>query len=412
MTRARPRSTFRRPVLAPAAVLLALSALLASGCASVQAPLRVEAVSAQARADLVELELELLEARIVAERIERLRGATGIPAVSGATVPAAGSDAAELERLNLELANLLDASRRRLAALEPKSGEAAAVRGASPAWYGALEALRGERALLAADRKTAEAALQAALALAPDSELALLLRSRLAADPEARLVALEKALPIADGAFRLEVERGSALLALGRGAEALAAFDSSFPFLPEPWARLRMPERDRAWALREGPAGGGALAALGDGPSTWPAFAALLRERSTLLDAFPGAEKSDAAALDALGKAGMLPSGLDPVAVRSASAEPPTRAEAAFVLWRLVMRTRPEQLDRYSKRYAGRKSPIGDVPTGHPSFDAVLGLVELEVVELPDGRDFIPDAYPSGYDLDRWIRAADKAAAP
>ena len=409
MTRAIPSSALRGLALALAAALVAL---LATACASVQAPLRVEAVSAQARADLVELELELLEARIVAERIARLRGATGIPAVSGATIPSAGSDAADLESLNLELANLLDASRRRLASLEPKPAEAAAVRGASPAWYAALEALRGERALLAEDRKTAEAALASALALAPDSELALLLLSRLAPDPEARLEALEKALPVADGSFRLQIERGSALLALGRSAEALAAFDSSLPFLPEPWTRLRTPERDRAWALREGPVSGGALAALGDGPSTWSAFAALLRERSTLLDALPGAAKSDAAALDALARAGMLAPGLDPAFARSASAEPPTRAEAAFTLWRLVMRTRPEQLDRYSKRYAGRRSPIEDVPLGHPSFDAVLGLVELEVVELPDGRTFIPDAYPSGYDLDRWIRAADGAASP
>lgn len=409
MKRDERASAFRARILPLAA---AVFALIASACASVQAPLRVEAVSDRARADLVELELELLEARIVAERIASLRGATGLPAISGATVPAPRSDAAELERLNLELANLLESSRRRLASLEPKSGEAAAVRGAAPSWYAALEALRGERALLAGDRKTAEAAAQAALALAPDSELALLLRSRLAPDPEARLLALEKALPVADGNFRLEVERGSALLALGRGAEALAAFDSALPFLPEPWTRLRTAERDQAWALRDGPAGGGVLAALRDGPSTWSAFATLLRERSTLLDALPGAGKSDAAALDALGKAGMLPPGLDPAVARSASAEPPTRAEAAFVLWRLVTRTRPEQLERYSKRYAGRKSPIEDVPLGHPAFDAVLGLVELEVVELPDGRTFIPDSYPSGYDLDRWIRAADKAAAP
>lgn len=36
-------------------------------------------------------------------------------------------------------------------------------------------------------------------------------------------------------------------------------------------------------------------------------------------------------------------------------------------------------------------SPIPDLPLNSPDFDAVIGCVEREILELPDGVHFQPD---------------------
>jgi hypothetical protein len=37
------------------------------------------------------------------------------------------------------------------------------------------------------------------------------------------------------------------------------------------------------------------------------------------------------------------------------------------------------------------RSPVGDLPMDSPFFDSILGCVEWEFMNLPDGRNFFPE---------------------
>jgi hypothetical protein len=57
---------------------------------------------------------------------------------------------------------------------------------------------------------------------------------------------------------------------------------------------------------------------------------------------------------------------------------------------------------RYTEKYAPRagqtqgRSPVPDLAYGSAIFDAALALVEREIMDLPDGRLFMPDQALSG----------------
>ena len=51
----------------------------------------------------------------------------------------------------------------------------------------------------------------------------------------------------------------------------------------------------------------------------------------------------------------------------------------------------------------GEASPVADVPVDSPDFDAVLGCVENELMDLPDGEHFFPDKTVSGVEFKTWV---------
>jgi hypothetical protein len=75
---------------------------------------------------------------------------------------------------------------------------------------------------------------------------------------------------------------------------------------------------------------------------------------------------------------------------------PALRKTVAYFLWGVVARTEHDAklLTRYRLKYAS--SPVPDVAMEAPWFDAVLGVVEREIMDLPDGTNFKPDAGLTG----------------
>ena len=69
-----------------------------------------------------------------------------------------------------------------------------------------------------------------------------------------------------------------------------------------------------------------------------------------------------------------------------------------------------KMLTRYSDKYkkSGRASPIEDVLVSDPDFDAVLGVVENEFLELPDGKSFKPDDKITNLEYITCLKKADK----
>lgn len=71
-----------------------------------------------------------------------------------------------------------------------------------------------------------------------------------------------------------------------------------------------------------------------------------------------------------------------------------TRILAARYLWNLYVTNKALDGTKYSARYRKRtnpKSPVADVDISSEDFDAVLGVIENEIMSLVDGKNFYPD---------------------
>lgn len=83
-----------------------------------------------------------------------------------------------------------------------------------------------------------------------------------------------------------------------------------------------------------------------------------------------------------------------------------TRALAARFLWNLYNDRRGTMGNppTYSHQFVSMGSPIQDVPLNCPDFDAILGCIEREFMELPDGMNFYPETPMSGMDFSESIK--------
>lgn len=317
----------------------------------------------------------------------------------------AGAELRELEGLELALARLR-AKPEQAAYLETRAAVESRLGSATsdPAYRARLLALAAEAALQAGRRAEAAQRLAEAKAANPGDELAAVVSSRLARTNQQRLEELEASLLVADGSFRIRAELGAALADLGRHREAVAAFDAALPYLPDDYRLLYGERRDRSFALRDADARQASssaahltrerLSALG--------MAVLAQNETSALDTITGGTNWDPNLLfNRLKSLGWY---LDPAV---AAAAPMSRKDAAFFLWNLMARGRREMLTRYSLRYAARGAgPVADLPYGSAYFDAALGVVEENVMSLPDGRSFRPDDPVAGLDFYAWLRAA------
>lgn len=83
-----------------------------------------------------------------------------------------------------------------------------------------------------------------------------------------------------------------------------------------------------------------------------------------------------------------------------------TRSLAARFLWNLYHDRRGTlgNAPKYSHQFVGGTSPIFDVPLDSPDFDAILGSIEKEFMDLPDGMNFYPDQPMSGIEFNESIK--------
>jgi hypothetical protein len=293
-----------------------------------------------------------------------------------------------------------------LAGLRAELGSLAEKPGLSRRLLSRIGALRAEAALLARDLPAALELAKGAAALSDAEEGAWRVRAALEPDPAKRLALLDQGLAKSDARARLLCERGRQLLAAGRYAEAAQDLDEGLRGLAPGYRELYGADRDKAFSL----AGAGldptrspsALAGL-DAPLTVRAMVERAFSETRLLTAL-SSEPSPAYAsvLPAVKKAGLL---LQPDAPADS---PVTRKQAAFFLWGIVARMEhdPKLLTAYRSKY--KASPVEDVPVDAPWFDAALGVVEQEIMDLPDGVRFMPDAPLTGMDYLGMLNAMKK----
>ena len=87
-----------------------------------------------------------------------------------------------------------------------------------------------------------------------------------------------------------------------------------------------------------------------------------------------------------------------------------TRAVCARIEWNIYAEKKGLQKKNYSDFYRGNSlnSPVEDVDVFDEDFDAVLGCVETEIINLIDGNIFQPNSQPQGIEVLNWIQNARK----
>jgi tetratricopeptide (TPR) repeat protein len=309
----------------------------------------------------------------------------------------AGQEAAELQAYTLRLLDLrLSPDAARLSALRGELDEAAARPGPSRNAQARLVALQAEAALLAGDLPATRKLVEAAARLSDAAEGLWIARAALESDPARRLSLLEEGIARAEEDFRLLCERGRELLAAGRYAEAAQDLDEGLRGLDPRFRALYGPERDRALSLAQAVRDAGITVTVARPESLEaPLTAGGMVERAfaeTRLLAWLSSDPhpSYSAVLPSLRSAGLL---LEPAAPPEA---PAPRKAVAYFLWGIIARAErdPDLLTRYRRKYSF--SPVPDVAVEDAWFDASLGVVERELMDLPDGVNFRPEAPVTG----------------
>jgi hypothetical protein len=313
------------------------------------------------------------------------------------TQSAGEKETAALEVFSLRLLDLrLSPDAERLAALRAELERAAARQGWGRSAQARVEALQAEAALQAGDRPAARNLAEAASRLSAAEEGVWFVRAELAPDPGRRLALLAEGLDRSEKKGRLRCERGRELLTAGRYAEAAQDLDEGLRGLDPAYRALYGPDRERALSLAEAAREAGGAAVVSQ-PGSLEGQLSLrgmveraFRETHLLSSLSSNPAPTYAAVLPALQAAGLL---LDPAAAPESLA---TRKAVAFFLWGLIARTEhdPKLLTQYRRKYS--LSPVPDVGVEEPWFDAVLGVVERELMDLPDGVNFRPDQPVSG----------------
>ena len=332
-------------------------------------------------------------------------------ATSAGEEAAADIDSLEREIVPLDVSpdsESIANARARVHSLEHKGIKDAAFEARLAAWSGRLSLIEGKRG--EAERLAARSR-----ELLPGDVPGMVLSVRLERDGAKRLGAIERSLTVEPSSGALLVEKAQTLVDLRRYREAVAAFDAAFPLLPGYYEVTWGATRERAWTLRD--------------------LDPTVSDRQRDLVAKVSISWHDAVEI-AQGSGG-LPKGIDAkesrgndklftmlvaksfiprmsdysqsVSLLGSNAKPRPlapadtldRAGAAWFLWHLFADRRgdPRLLTRYAERYrshAGLSSPVPDVALDAPFFDSALGVVEREIMALPDGVNFRPALPVSG----------------
>ena len=193
--------------------------------------------------------------------------------------------------------------------------------------------------------------------------------------------------------------------------DAAAKFDAAFLTLPSFYADAYKNVRDKAWSLR----------AI-DENTDEAKMKLLLKEKLSvselvLLSSLSQNLTSSFTADKALSErelfrtivsAGLL----SPVSAKEEKAlsqdEIATRIILARYIWNIFCRTKGsgKKATIYSELYrsAGEQSPVPDVSTESPDFDAVLGTIENELMDLTDGEHFEGDKAVSGTEAEKYFQ--------
>lgn len=288
-----------------------------------------------------------------------------------------------------------------------------------PALLAHLQAMDGLLYYMENKTKRAQDFYKEAKSNQSDDIYVLLLGIRLEKTTENSLAKMEEILSYDGKNGTIMLEKGKLLYKKNQYDKAVAALDNAFLIFDgekkPKYREVYKPFRDNVWKLYsagidDSVLNGSLKSADLAKPLTKDVMLKITMENTKLLEDFTGGGKiTNAELTKKLTSYGVFSAAIDKnnsqnTAFAITNSNAISRIMAARYIWNLYVKAKgkPEMLTRYSSRYAkmtNPKSPIKDVDIKNPDFDAVLGVVETELMELPDGKSFHPDNILTGVDF-------------
>jgi tetratricopeptide (TPR) repeat protein len=266
-----------------------------------------------------------------------------------------------------------------------------------------LYALLGQTQALSGETKNATSSLQKSRTFNAGSEEAYILEAMLEKDSDKKIAILQNAIVKADTIQRVRAELAMTYFYAGKYNEAIAQFDTCLPYIPEAFAELYLPFRNKAMEYKE--AGIKPMQVISD-TFTLEKMITIIHSETALLTWFTGPGKWESGVLfERMKGSGWFPENpLKPdLVVR--------RKDAALVFWYILTRGNSVKLRRYTEKYMTKaESPVADVPYGSPWFDAVLGVVEEDIMQLTEGKFFNPDAVLNELEFRKMLKLLSASA--
>lgn len=255
----------------------------------------------------------------------------------------------------------------------------------------------------------------------------MLLDVRVLKTNEEKLARLDELLSVNSDSGILLLEKGKILFDCGKYKDSVAAIDNALISLDREEKDIFRAEyttlRNNAWDLYSLNAEETNVAQNKEIPLTKKITLddalSLTQEQTSLLESFTGGQLMSVKDLkNRLIKANYFSAARDKDDELKSSLEliqssSMNRILCARLLWTLYIQknSSASMLTKYSDRYgkkANAKSPVPDVELNNLDFDAVLGTVENEIIDLPDGIHFQPEAEVTAMEYIKWLQNTAK----
>lgn len=214
----------------------------------------------------------------------------------------------------------------------------------------------------------------------------------------------------------LVLEQGLSHYANGEYTDCVAKLDSAFIELPEYYREAYDEVRQNAWVLRNNSSlteDKNVLSLLNKSQISIGDMIMITQETTDLFTTFNGGKKfSEAELFNRLKKDGYFNSvsNLEPLGKQDEVKRNQlvVRSVAARFLWNMNFSNKPNDAvkTRNSSLYREKVgySPVPDVDINSNDFDAILGVIEQEIMSLPDGVNFDPEGKVSASEFSYWLQ--------
>ena len=193
--------------------------------------------------------------------------------------------------------------------------------------------------------------------------------------------------------------------------KAGAKFDEAFISIPLPYRQCYEKIRNSCWSLRESSGSSGETGNLIKKEKiTLGQMLILTQSSGEILYKYTASKSLNEAELfRRTEKAGLFTPYQDSATEETKLTKETllTRRLFARFVWNLKhdLKLTKGEKNKYSKAFeASRESPVLDIPYDDRDFDAILGSVEEEILELPDAQNFYPEKYVSGSECNKAIK--------